>query len=112
MEINDSKKSFALFAHGFAALVAALVLAADASARITRAAPFCYVTLVEGNVSVIDTATKAVVATIPVAANPVGVAVAPDGKHLYVTQVVPSGSVSVIDTLANAVTATIAVGKD
>ena len=33
----------------------------------------------------IDTASNTVVATVPVENNPIGVAVTPDGKHVYVT---------------------------
>ena len=54
----------------------------------------------------IDTATNAVAATIAVGLCPQEVAVAPDGKHAYVTNSC-SNSVSVIDTAANAVSATI-----
>ena len=36
-------------------------------------------------VSVIDTATNTVVATIPVGGNPFGVAITPDGTRAYVT---------------------------
>lgn len=66
-----------------------------------------------GDVSVVDTATNTVTATIPAGlmtefgAWP-GV-VSPDGARLYVTDR-DSGEVSVIDTAANAVTATIPVG--
>jgi len=62
------------------------------------------------NVSVIDTATNTVVATVPVGLNPSGVAVTPDGKHAYVTNV-GSNTVSVIDTASNTVTATVPVGN-
>src|SRR5262249_2472268 len=60
-------------------------------------------------VSVIDTATNKVTATIAVDNGPVGVAVHPAGTRVYV---VNSGSdtVSVIDTATNTVTATIPVG--
>jgi len=48
-------------------------------------------------VSVIDTATNGVVATIPVGDAPIGVAVAPDARRVYVANSA-SSSVSVIDT--------------
>ena len=57
----------------------------------------------------IDTATNTVVATVTVGTGPVGVAVTPDGKHAYVTNVVPN-TVSVIDTATNTVVATIRWG--
>jgi len=60
-------------------------------------------------VSVIDTATNTVIATIPVGFEPVGVAVTPDGSKVYITNN-NSSTVSVIDTVTNTVTATIPVG--
>ena len=68
-------------------------------------------------VSVIDTASNQVPATIAVGYEPVGVAVSPDGSQVYVTNQCASssncnnGTVSVIDTATNAVTATIPVGN-
>jgi YVTN family beta-propeller protein len=38
-----------------------------------------------GTVSVIDTATRTTVATIPVGAYPAGVTVTPDGRYVYMT---------------------------
>jgi YVTN family beta-propeller protein len=57
-------------------------------------------------VTVIDTATNTVVATIPLAANggPEGLALTPDGAHLYVANY---SNVSVIATATNTVVATI-----
>jgi len=60
------------------------------------------------NVSVIATATNAVIATIPVGSSPAGAAVTPDGTRVYVTNA-GSGTVSVIDAATNAVTATVPV---
>jgi YVTN family beta-propeller protein len=60
-------------------------------------------------VTVIDTATNTVTATIPVGANPEGVGVTPDGRTVYVANVGET-FVSVIDTATNTVTATIPVG--
>jgi DNA-binding beta-propeller fold protein YncE len=48
-------------------------------------------------VSVIDTASNTVTATIPVGRRPAAVAISPDGHHAYVTNT-DSSSVSVIDT--------------
>jgi YVTN family beta-propeller protein len=62
------------------------------------------------NVSVIDTATNAVVATVPVGAGPYGIAVTPDGKYAYVADN-GSNNVDVIATATNTVTATIPVGR-
>jgi YVTN family beta-propeller protein len=65
-------------------------------------------------VSVINTATNTVVATIPVGVSPSGVAVTPDGTRAYVTNAgsaAPnSANVSVINTATNTVVATIPVG--
>ena len=64
------------------------------------------------NVSVIDTATNTVVATIaalPVGSAAGGVAFTPDGTHLYVLNETLS-TVSVIDTATNTVVATVPVG--
>jgi YVTN family beta-propeller protein len=69
-----------------------------------------YVTNVHpGTVSVIDTATNTVTATITVGDVPRGVAITPDGARAYVTNE-HSDTVSVIDTATNTVTATITVG--
>ncbi len=76
----------------------------------TGAAPFAYVTDIGSNtVSVIDTATNTVVATVPVESAPVGVGITPDGTHTYVANS-GSNTVSVIDTATNTVVATVPVG--
>ena len=41
-------------------------------------------------VSVIDTASNTVVTTVPVGTSPHGVAVTPDGKHVYVANRTPT----------------------
>jgi YVTN family beta-propeller protein len=76
------------------------------------AAPFGYVVNHgDGTVSVLDTASNLVVATVTVGSEPLGAAVNPAGTRAYVTnQVAPAGSVSVIDTSLNGVVATIDVG--
>ena len=74
------------------------------------AAPFAYITNADSdNVSVIDTATDTVVATIPVGAGPTGVAVNAAGTRVYVSNT-GSGNVSVINTATHTVTATVPVG--
>jgi len=58
-------------------------------------------------VSVIDTATNTVIATIPVGSHPQGVAVTPDGSRVYVANeggLEGVGTVSVISTATNTVT--------
>jgi YVTN family beta-propeller protein len=65
--------------------------------------------VVGNTVSVIDTATATVASTVTVGNGPVGVTVAPDGKHVYVANTVDN-TVSVITTATGAVAAPIAVG--
>jgi YVTN family beta-propeller protein len=60
-------------------------------------------------VSVIDTATNTVVATVVVGNNPDAVAITPDGDFAYVANF-GSNTVSVIDTATNTVAATVPVG--
>ena len=64
---------------------------------------------VSDNVSVINTATNAVVATIAVGNQPYGVSNSPDGSRVYVTNF-GSDNVSVINTATNTVMANIPVG--
>jgi YVTN family beta-propeller protein len=63
------------------------------------------------NVSVIDSSTNTVVATVTVGNSPHGVAVTPDNTHVYVTND-GSDTVSVIDTSTNTVVATVTVGDE
>ena len=72
-----------------------------------------YITNLGSNtVSVIDTKTNKVTATIPVGAGPLGVAVSPDGSKVYISNDNDNpGTVAVIDAATNAVTATIPVGS-
>ena len=83
------------------------VLSADLA--LTPNGAYAYVTNSGGTtVSVIDTSTNAVTATVTVGSEPVGVAVTPNGAYAYVTNY-GSKSVSVISTATNAVTATVTV---
>ncbi|MFO7400720.1 MAG: hypothetical protein C0P63_015225, partial [Actinomycetales bacterium] len=59
-----------------------------------------------GTVSVIDTATNTVIATVPVGTQPFGVAVTAGGTRAYVCNV---DSMSVIDTATNTVIATLSL---
>jgi YVTN family beta-propeller protein len=75
------------------------------------AATFVYVTdNVANTVSVIDTASHAVVITIPVGQFPEGVAIRPDGAFAYVANA-RSNTVSIISTINNRVVATVPVGS-
>ena len=63
-------------------------------------------------VLVIDAATNALAATVPiVGGEPLLLAVTPDGKQLYVTNYLAAGFVSVIDAVSRTVTANIVVGS-
>ena len=64
----------------------------------------------DNTVSVIDTATNTVVATIPVGSSPQGIAVTPNGAFVYVTNA-GSNTVSVISAATNTVVATVPVGS-
>jgi YVTN family beta-propeller protein/uncharacterized repeat protein (TIGR03803 family) len=73
------------------------------------APPPAYVTNTGSNtVSVLDTVTNAVLATVPVGVKPEGVAVTPDGTQAYVANA-GSNTVSVIATATNTVAATVPV---
>ena len=64
----------------------------------------------DGTVSVINTASNTVVATVGVGSFPHGVAITPDGTRAYVTNE-GSFTVSVIDTASNTVVATVPVER-
>ncbi len=79
---------------------------------IAGASPFAYITNGDSNsVSVIDTDTNKVTATIPVGSNPMGVAINPNGTKVYVVNA-NSNDISIIDTSTNKVTATVPVGSN
>ena len=90
--------------------IAALVFCCFAGAQAL--AQNAYITNLDAStVSVIDTTSNTVTATIPVGSGPLGVAVTPDGSTVYVTNFI-DGTVSVIATASNTVTATIPVGNN
>jgi len=62
------------------------------------------------NVSVIETTGNTVMTTVAVGRGPSGVAVTPDGKHVYVSNNFDK-NVSVIETTGNTVMTTVAVGS-
>ena len=73
------------------------------------AAPFAYITNgLSETVSVIDTASNTVVATVRVGSGPFGVAVNPNGTQVYVANLTLN-SVSVINAATNSVAATVAL---
>jgi YVTN family beta-propeller protein len=57
-------------------------------------------------VSVINTTSNKVTATVPVGHDPTGVAVTPDGSKIYVTNY-GGNTVSVVNTISNRVEATV-----
>jgi YVTN family beta-propeller protein len=68
---------------------------------------------IDENVSVIDTATNTVVATVPVVGVPEEVAITPDGTRAYVTLLNGiNGSVSVIATATNTVVAIVPMERE
>jgi YVTN family beta-propeller protein len=106
MRSSNSNGSRAAWARGVMALCAMLAMGLGSTASPAEAAPFAYVANDgSGTVSVIDTATNTVVATVPVRNNPTGVAVTPDGAHAYVANLL-SNNVSVIATATNKVVGT------
>ena len=79
---------------------------------LTFAQPRAYVTNEKSDeVTVIDTDTDKVIATIKVGKRPRGVIVSPDGKFVYVANG-NSNDISVIDTKKNEVVETIPAGED
>src|SRR5437667_5762925 len=88
----------------------AIVLVFVATSTLA-AGPKAYVGNFKDNtVSVIDTATGTVIATVPVVAGPHGMSITPDGRRVFVSGENSSG-VSVIDTATDRVIQTIEVGK-
>lgn len=95
----------------FARFGLAIVVAALLSTTAAMAGPKAYIgNFADSTVSAVDTETGKVIATIPVAAGPHGMAISPDGRTVYVSGD-GSSSVSVIDTASDKVTKTIEVGK-
>ena len=87
-------------------LAATLLLTAIA----VQAAPFAYIPNANSNnVSVIDTATNVVVATVAVGFLPRGSAVNPGGAFAYIANST-GNSLSVLDTATNTVVTTVPVG--
>src|SRR5262249_61752178 len=87
--------------------IAALVFCCFAGAQAL--AQNAYITN-RDTVSVIDTTSNTVTATIPVGDGPVGVAVSPDGSTVYVANFI-DGAVSVVDRKSQTRATTIARGN-
>jgi YVTN family beta-propeller protein len=105
-------KSFVVFPNRMMRAAAAIVLAAFAFGGPAFAAgPKAYVgNFKDNSVSVIDTGTRAVLATLPVAAGPDGIVITPDGATAFVSGS-SATSISVIDTATDKVASAIEVGK-
>jgi YVTN family beta-propeller protein len=87
-----------------------LLIFVASSIRAIHAQTVAYVTVNQNNsLSVINTSTNRVVASIPVGTQPSGVASSPDGARVYVMNA-GDNTISAIDTAADAVIATIALG--
>ena len=71
---------------------------------------YCYATQLNGQVSVIETKTGTLTATIPTAGGPIAVAVSPDGRRAYVSHW-GSHDVTVVDTSTNTVITSVDVGS-
>jgi YVTN family beta-propeller protein len=78
---------------------------------LAAAAPKAYIgNFADNTVSVLDTGANKVIATIPVAQGPHGMAISPDGRTVYITGD-GSSSLSIIDTATDRVVKTVEVGK-
>jgi YVTN family beta-propeller protein len=83
MYSNSLNGCGARWARGFVVLFGVLAMGLGLMASPAEAAPFLFVANSgSNNVSVINTATNTVVATIPVGTNPNRLAVTPDGTHV------------------------------
>ena len=103
--------SFVVFPSRMMRAAAAAVTVFMFAGPALAAGPKAYVgNFKDNSVSVIDTGTRAVLATLPVAAGPDGIAITPDGGTAFVSGSSAS-SVSVIDTATDKVARSIEVGK-
>ena len=72
--------------HSFITIFGIMLFTLVILVSIAGAAPFAYIPNSGSNtVSVIDTATHKVTATVPVGIEPSGVAISPDGSKVYVS---------------------------
>src|SRR5579864_1110103 len=94
---------------GVVSLLLAVVVLAPSVAEASG--PFAYITNSNDNtVSVVDTSSNTVTATVPVGVAPSGVAVTVDGTRVYVGNSF-DGTVSVIATASNTVTARLSMWR-
>jgi len=83
----------------------------NSAVAVSPSGRFVYVAASQGTLSVIDTTTNGVTATINVGADPIGVAVHPAGTFVYVANYV-GNTISVINAATNTVAATVPVGVE
>ena len=102
MKLITSKYSRVFFSLLFLIAGTSISARAQFSAYVTNSG--------SNNVSVINTTTNAVIATVPVGNGPAGLAVAPNGSQVYVTNV-SDNTVSVVSTATNRVVARVTVGN-
>ncbi|SEF26736.1 plastocyanin/azurin family copper-binding protein [Variovorax sp. NFACC27] len=95
----------------FARILAVLAALAASAGAALAAGPKAYVgNFKDSTVSVIDTASERVVATLPVAAGPDGIVLTPDGRTVFVSGS-SAAAVSEIDAASDRVTRSVDVGK-
>ena len=93
------------------ALTAAFLGLLLLSAPAAQAAPFAYIAnYAFGKVSVLDTATNTITATVEGEGNPGQLAINPAGTRVYVANEIRSNNISVIDTATNTIVATVPLG--
>ena len=96
---------------GFARILVVVAALGASAFPVFAAAPKAYVgNFKDSTLSVIDTGTERVVATVPVAAGPDGIVISPNGRSVFVSGSSAS-SLSEIDAATDRVTHTIEVGK-
>ena len=111
--VNSDTQISAVYGNGTTGKIAVTTAGGMVNSNIPfsegSTATYAYIANSSSNtVSVINTATNAVTATIAVGANPNGVSVSPDGSKVYVANKT-GNSLTVLNTATNGVTATVTV---
>jgi gliding motility-associated-like protein len=82
-----------------------------ANIKITNKTPYAYIAnFLSNDVSVINTNTNAVIATIPVGNNPYAATASKSGKIVCITHAAPYNAIDIINTATNTVKASVGVG--
>jgi YVTN family beta-propeller protein len=93
------------------AVLALVIYLGVTPSMLAQVSSYAYVTSQNADtVSVINTATNTVSATIPVGRQPIDVVITPDGTRVYAANSIPN-TISVIDTSTNTVIVTIHAGN-